>query len=270
MEYEIGNVYYDYVKGIYSIIIGYKSYDDDFVEGFLSTFRSMSSISPYIYEEPDLVIKDWLKRNVEYFIYETNNKDFLNDNIIISNVSFKDLSQLRNVLMKRENIRFYKKLTKEELDIWILKNKLMKSMPNDISTDMDLLCTSMKNVFLKTDIKKDTYIKRYIDSRFMSIKNLPDSKCRDIVVLKGYKNNHVFLVIKKDTVSPKKVELTGYLLKTFKQSEVLEVLNYVDSVGFSYAQISHTKEMIEKKGKQKEIRVVDNTKVDLYNPKFVF
>ena len=269
-EYEIGNVYYDYVKGIYSIIIGYKNFDDDsYAEGFLSTFRSMSSISPYIYEEPDLVIKDWLQRNVEYLIYETNNKDFLKEPIILSKVSRTSLSQLRNFLIKRETIRFYKKLSKKELDTWLLKNKLAQSMPNDISTDMDLLCASMKNVFLKTDIKKDTYIKRYIDSRFMSIKNLPDSKCRDIGVIKGYKNNHVFLIIEKDTVSPKKVELTGYLLKTFKQSELLETLNYVDDIGFSCAQISYTKEMIEKNGKQKEIRVVDNTKVDLFSPKFV-
>ena len=63
--------------------------------------------------------------------------------------------------------------------------------------------------------------------------------------------------------------MTGYLLKTFKQSELLETLNYVDSIGFSCAQISYTKEMIEKKCKQKEIRVVDNIKVDLFSPKFV-
>lgn len=118
-EYEIGNVYYDYVKGIYYIIIGYKSYDDSYAEGFLSTFRNMSSISPYIYEEPDLVIKDWLKRNVEYLIYETNNKDFLKEQIILSKVYLRALSQLRNVLIKRETIRFYKKLSKKELDTWL-------------------------------------------------------------------------------------------------------------------------------------------------------
>ena len=50
---------------------------------------------------------------------------------------------------------------------------------------------------------------------------------------------------------------------------MLEVLYYVDSIGFSCAQISYTKEMIEKKCNQKEIRVVDNTKVDLFSPKFV-
>lgn len=76
---------------------------------------------------------------------------------------------------------------------------------------------------LEMDIEKDTYIKRYMDYRFKSIKYVIYSKNPlELLVIKGYKNNHVFLATEMNTVSSKKVKLTGYLLKTFKKSEMLD------------------------------------------------
>ena len=219
----------------------------------------MSSVSPYIFEKPDLVIKDYVVRMVDYKMYETDKEDFLNEQRI-EDIRHANYQQLRKFLIEHTNIQFYKKLSKEELDTWILKNKLMKIMPNDISTDINLICTVMKHVFLKMNIEKDTYIKRYMEYRFKPIKYVTyRENPLELLVIKMYKNNHVFLATEINTVSSKKVKLTGYLLKTFKKSEMLEMLDYFN--GKTYEKMEHTRDILKEQGKQQEIRVVDTEKV---------
>lgn len=278
-KYEIGNVYYDNVRGKYYIIIGYKSFEDDFYEQiFFSAFRQMSGISPYIYKEPDIVIKDWVERTVSYAVYETNKKDFLNEKINIQKVRTIPLAQLKQLLTERTYSKYYKKISKADLDTWVLKNKLINHLANNITTDINLLCTSVKNVFLQINIPKDIYIRMYKDYHFkpmsstntkgkkkVSVTDLKDKKYAKLVVIKGYKKNHVFLVTEQNKVSPK-IALTGYLLQTFKKSELLEMINYLNMNGRTYTRIAKTRDRVEKQGKQQEIRVVDDTRVVGWQP----
>ena len=264
---ESGNVYYNKLNSSYLVVIGYENLEDNYYERkFSANLKNMTSISPYIYKDTDRVIKRWMEEHVYYIVYETSNKNFLNDKIKTRSVRSISLPQLKNLLTQRTRSTFYKKLSKSELDSWVLKNKLLKHLNIDVATDLDLCCKSIKNVFLQGIIARDKYIKKYMDSRFMKITHVEDSTQSNLlVVMKGYKNNHVFLVTAKNTISPK-VTLTGYALKTFKKSELLEMLNYLNMIGNVGSTLDATRKRLEKQNKSKEVRVLDKTKVMVWCP----
>lgn len=207
-------------KIMYYLILGFNKTTvyNQFSRGFGNYI-----ISPKFYEDKKKGLSDYfdliLKSDSEvYYIYMFDNeKEVLNIPVKNNYIETYRYNEIRPYLKK-----LVKRIDKKEFQKWVLKSKMLGMYQKQIEfyTKDELIDSYIKEGEYP---KADVYIKNYKSLRLKEGRIESDS----IIIKKCYKTNQVWYI--QCTTQDRKTAL-GYHLKTFKKSELLDMLDFINDI----------------------------------------